>query len=558
MKAKREQILNGISEEIKEILYGYIKAESFTHSEKEKDAEKFFLNYFSGQEYFQKHPELFGRKAIQNDPLGRAAVFAMVKGEGPETVVFVHHNDVVTIEDFKLLAPFAFSPEKLEEGLLEMSDTLAEEAAEDLLSKEWLFGRGVCDMKGGGAIQMAMLSRYAKLPEFRGNLIVLGVPDEENLSAGMREAVVLLAELKEKYGLDYRLMINSEPHQRRDPKKGVFSTGSVGKIMPFIYVRGSLAHAGKVFEGFNPLNLMAEIMRRTELSMDFSDRVGNEAAPPPTWLYCRDCKENYDVSMPLSVAGCFSILTLNQTPAGVLKKVRKVCEDAFDRILKDMQEAFDIFQEHTAREQQPLPWVKKVTEFSQLYKEAEAAHGEVFRREYENEKRRVKKEFDEGKLSLIESNFALVDFIYNYVDDLSPRVVFGLTPPYYPNVSNVLLPDLSPEIRGLDKALNTFTQDTFGQSYESEAFYTGISDLSYTSIGDSEEAEGTLASSMPLFGSFYSLPVAEIDKISMPCMNIGPWGKDFHKLTERVYKEDLYERTPMIIQRALEIVLKEQ
>ncbi len=159
---------------------------------------------------------------------------------------------------------------------------------------------------------------------------------------------------------------------------------------------------------------------------------------------------------------------------------------------------------------------------------------------------------------MIESNFALVDFIYNYVDDLSPRVVFGLTPPYYPNVSNVLLPDLSPEIRELDKALNTFTQDTFGQSYESEAFYTGISDLSYTSIGDSEEAEGTLASSMPLFGSFYSLPVAEIDKISMPCMNIGPWGKDFHKLTERVYKEDLYERTPMIIQRALEIVLKEQ
>ena len=30
----------------------------------------------------------------------------------------------------------------------------------------------------------------------------------------------------------------------------------------------------------------------------------------------------------------------------------------------------------------------------------------------------------------------------------------------------------------------------------------------------------------------------------MAGINIGPWGKDFHKLTERVYKEDLYERTP--------------
>ena len=38
-------------------------------------------------------------------------------------------------------------------------------------------------------------------------------------------------------------------------------------------------------------------------------------------------------------------------------------------------------------------------------------------------------------------------------------------------------------------------------------------------------------------------------------MNIGPWGKDFHKMTERVYKEDLYERTPMLLNRAVELIL---
>ena len=41
----------------------------------------------------------------------------------------------------------------------------------------------------------------------------------------------------------------------------------------------------------------------------------------------------------------------------------------------------------------------------------------------------------------------------------------------------------------------------------------------------------------------------------MPCINIGPWGKDFHKLTERVLKQDLYERTPAIIQHAIGLVL---
>ena len=60
---------------------------------------------------------------------------------------------------------------------------------------------------------------------------------------------------------------------------------------------------------------------------------------------------------------------------------------------------------------------------------------------------------------------------------------------------------------------------------------------------------------MPLYGDFYHIPVEAIEKISMPGINIGPWGKDFHKLTERVCREDLYERTPAIINRAVSILL---
>ena len=132
---------------------------------------------------------------------------------------------------------------------------------------------------------MALLTEYSKQEEFRGNVIVLGVPDEENLSAGMRAGVILLDQLKKQYGLSYKMMINSEPHQRKNKEEGIFSFGSIGKMMPWVYVRGSLAHAGKVFEGLNPTNVMCEIVRRTEVNMDLSDVVGGEAAPPPTWLY---------------------------------------------------------------------------------------------------------------------------------------------------------------------------------------------------------------------------------------------------------------------------------
>ena len=300
--------LSGIGAEIQRILYDYVQAESITNSPGEREAEEFFLRFFRGQPYWQAHPEDVGKRPIPGDPHGRSAVFAMVRGGGPDTVAFVHHSDVVTVEDFKLLKPLAFSPEALEKKLKKLRHTLSPEARKDIDSGAWLFGRGVCDMKGGGAVQMALLARYGELvlsdpAALPGTLIVLAVPDEENLSAGMCAAIPLLRELKAQYGLRYRLMINSEPHQRREAAKGVFSLGSVGKLMPFVYVRGSLSHAGKVFEGFNPAGVMGEIVRRTELNMDLSDAVGQEASPPPTWLYLRDRKIQYDVSMPLSEIG---------------------------------------------------------------------------------------------------------------------------------------------------------------------------------------------------------------------------------------------------------------
>ena len=103
-------------------------------------------------------------------------------------------------------------------------------------------------MKGGGAIQLALMKQYAKSENFNGNIVLIVVPDEENLSAGMRGGVKLLSTLKEIYGFDYKLMINSEPHRREDEAKGAFYEGSIGKLMSFVYVRGVLAKSDDSFE----------------------------------------------------------------------------------------------------------------------------------------------------------------------------------------------------------------------------------------------------------------------------------------------------------------------
>lgn len=554
--ANINNILKGIEKDIEDILFAYVKTESFTNTINEKKAEEFFLDYFSKIPYFKNTPGSYGIYEIENDALNRNVSYAFLKGRGQDTIVFIHHNDIVGVEDFKLLKKYAFSPKELKAQLLRIKNTLSEDAKKDLEDDTFIFGRGVCDMKGGGSIQIALLKRYSELENFNGNIVLIAVPDEENLSAGMRSAVRLLSELQDKYNLKYKLMINTEPHQRKDDETGVFSEGSVGKIMPFVYVRGYLAHAGKVFEGLNPIHIMSKVVSRTELNMDFSDVVGKEAAPPPTWLYLKDSKEQYDVSMPLSVKGCFGILTLNQTPQSILEKVKNICEESFDEVIDDMNNSFRRFAKATGLPLKYLQWESKVVNFQELFKEAEAAYGDEFIREYNKELEILGKKLKGNEISIIHCNFELIEFIYGYIDDIKPRIVYGLIPPYYPNVSNLFIDDLDENVSSLCDNLIKFTQEEFNQNYNTEYFYTGISDLSYSSIEKSGEIYKALEESMPLLGQFYNVPVELIEKISMPCINIGPWGKDFHKLTERVNKEDLYVRTPRIINKAISIMLR--
>jgi arginine utilization protein RocB len=132
----------------------------------------------------------------------------------------------------------------------------------------------------------------------------------------------------------------------------------------------------------------------------------------------------------------------------------------------------------------------------------------------------------------------------------------GLVPPYYPNVANELLPDLPEKIKDLAGTLSAYSEKYLGGACDRESYYTGISDLSYVAFRNSGQITDELQKNMPLYGSAYSIPLTAIEALSMPCMNIGPWGKDFHKLTERVYKPDLFIHTPKLLAKAITIALQ--
>ncbi len=64
-----------------------------------------YLHDWLGQrEYFKNHPDYFGRYPLGKDPLERSVVWGLVKGQGDQTVILMHHHDVVDAFDYGSLA----------------------------------------------------------------------------------------------------------------------------------------------------------------------------------------------------------------------------------------------------------------------------------------------------------------------------------------------------------------------------------------------------------------------------------------------------------------------
>ncbi len=80
------------------------------------------------------------------------------------TIILTGHIDVVDTKEARSLEEVMFDPEEYTKRIKELD--LPEEAAKDLESGDYLFGRGgVMDMKAGIAIQMALLAEYSQKPE---------------------------------------------------------------------------------------------------------------------------------------------------------------------------------------------------------------------------------------------------------------------------------------------------------------------------------------------------------------------------------------------------------
>ncbi|WP_377888617.1 M20/M25/M40 family metallo-hydrolase [Alkalihalobacillus sp. R86527] len=472
--------------------------------------------------YFKKHPD---QLALHPTSDGRFFVTGLVKnGTSKKTVILISHFDVVDVEDYGQWKNLAFSPYDLTEEFYKNSDKLPLDVQTDLDHGEWLFGRGVMDMKSGLALQMSMLEKAA-LSEFDGNVLFLTVPDEEANSIGMIEAVPILVELAKQYDLEYTACLNSEPVFTKypgDQNMYVYS-GSIGKLLPGFFCYGRETHVGEPFSGLNANYMAAEVTRELELNQDFCEIVEGEVTPPPTNLMQKDLKEEYSVQIPHVGVTLFNVLGMESSIEEMTNKLFKSVEKAAKRIEEHYIERAKAFSK--LQSFKPEPFHVRVLSYHQLLKRAVELFGEPEIKRRQDYIMANYKDLGDRDLST-----RMVFDLASLCKEDGPMIVLFYNPPFYPAVSS----RKDTFIQETIKEVISYSQKQHGVTLKHQHYFPGLSDLSFVGLERTKETIKPLSDNMPLFGQSYNLPLEALEQLKVPVMNLGPKGKDAHKWTERL------------------------
>ena len=95
----------------RELTLRMVRFLSQTDTKGETDFAPFLYDLLAQWPCFRAHPEHLRLERTSNDPLERHILTALVRGSGSQTLILTGHYDVVTIDNYGPLAPWAADPE---------------------------------------------------------------------------------------------------------------------------------------------------------------------------------------------------------------------------------------------------------------------------------------------------------------------------------------------------------------------------------------------------------------------------------------------------------------
>ena len=517
-------------------------------------AEKVY-SIMSEMKYFKAHPENLYFVPVKGDKLGRKSVVAIVNGEkkpSDKTVVMIGHIDTVGISDYGPLAEYANQPLVLTEKFKEID--LPAQVKKDLESGEYLFGRGIFDMKSGDAIIMALMEMISDdIENFEGNLIYGAVCDEEGNSGGMLNVVPELCRLQDEKKYDYLALLDTDymtEEYEGDENKYVY-VGTVGKLMPTFFVVGKETHVGESFKGIDPNQIAAEITRRINLNPEFSDVAEGEVTLPPVTLKQRDLKPEYSVQIAKTAVVFFNYPTHCSTPDQVLEKMVNAGQECFQNVVDMLNERYEKFCEMAHRPFHKLPWEARTMTYHQLCEVVKAEVGEEFDAKVQAYAEELAKD---ETIDARDRNTHLVEFVHGMWSDKNPVLIVYFSQPYYPHI--YIKGDEPKEKALLDAVADAVDTTKTDYKLVYKKFFPYISDLSYGAAPREDGIIEAFMENMPGYGTVYSLPMKEMQRLNLPVLDIGSFGKDAHKFTERIEKKYTFEVAPELVYKTVMNLLK--
>ncbi|MGD6834510.1 M20/M25/M40 family metallo-hydrolase [Sutcliffiella halmapala] len=520
-------------EQLTDLLVSLVQHGSVTLSGEEKRLASFIYYQLNHLDYFQAQP---GNLELHRMEDGRSFVTALVKGSSKkDTIVLVSHFDVVGVEDYGVLKELAFQPVELTRELENYTEVLPIEAREHLQSGDWLFGRGVMDMKAGLALQMSLLEK-AVAEKWDVNLLLLAVPDEEVNSQGMLQALPALSEIARKNDITFKACVNSEPMFQQYPGDDnlYLYSGSIGKLLPGFFCYGKETHVGEPLSGLNANLMVSEISRLMEWNADLCEQVGSEVTPPPTSLIQKDLKNEYSVQIPHTAVTLYNVLFMKKSLEEWEDDLLSIAKQAAANIEQFSLDKVELYKQFTSFKE--LSVKVAVYTYQELLRNAKEIHGD-----HEVDLRISSVITACSHLDEREQSIKVVEEVASLCKELGPMIVLFFAPPYYPAVVTE-----DDEMMGNARAFISKWKKGANIEFVEQRYFSGLCDLSFIGKGD-YTAKNRLPHNIPVYGATYTLPFQEMEELQMPVFNLGPVGKDPHQWTERLNIKFSFDEFPPIL-----------
>ncbi|WP_265606002.1 M20 family metallopeptidase [Bacillus velezensis] len=495
--------------------------------------------------YFQENPSHVWEQAIPEDPYGRKNIFAFIEGNGESlnTVIYHAHLDTVGIEDFGPLKDIAFDSDRLAEYFSNYE--FDRDVQRDARSGEWMFGRGSVDMQSGIAVHLANLLHFSeRRDQLPGHILFMANPDEESQHSGILTSISELKRLKQEKRLRYLATINNDfitPLYEGDTTRYIY-TGAAGKLLPCFAIYGREVHVGDTLSGIDPNLIASEITRRIHNNIHMAENIEGELVLPPTCLYQRDNKEAYNVQTAVSSYVYFNYFIYEKTAKEVMDQLTAVADEACRETERKLSDYYDEYCERTSLPKKEMSWNVQVYSLEDYLKRLRnrgidpAQCIEQTFKTYEH-------------LELRMRCFKAVEELQKLDPEQGAKVIIFYAPPYLPHN---YLKEESTRDRLLQHVIQEAVDKTAastGETFVFKKFFPYLADGSFLSLHETDEEVSAFTDNFPGWDVIGTIPFKEIRELNIPSVNIGVYGKDGHKWTERVYKPYTFHVLPELIQQ---------